>query len=388
MAERQQTWRAIFFQAAGIYLLSRVVYIAVGLMIAVLVRGTPAFGGSLPFNQPWHLLLFQLVYTSDSAFYHSIAIHGYRHVRFNTRAQYNWAFFPLYPYLTRWTRDLIGLRIVDNGFLWSQASMLAFLVLIGRVVDQKRGAGLAFLTMTLAAFSPLTPYFTAYRAAALFLALSMAVFYFLEQEAWGFAVLSGSLASLARPVGILLAVPYLFAIWHHSRTWPLKILRALAAAGFGVGFVVVGFIDWRFTGNPLAFLAIQTAWNRKTAIPFASAIRWLGHLNITAQGGWSFPALAVLASLLAILTVIYLARQGTDYWPGAAYILITVLLANASNSFEGIPRFIAELPPVYIAFAMWTDRTPRRPLLMLVVLGALFAAYAALWALGVHAVQN
>ena len=78
-------------------------------------------------------------------------------------------------------------------------------------------------------------------------------------------------------------------------------------------------------------------------------------------------------------------REVRTYW---IFLFAESNFLQASNSFEGIPRFIAELPPVYIAFAMWTDRTPRRPLLMLVVLGALFAAYAALWALGVHAVQN
>lgn len=386
--KRRHPWRRILIQAAGLYLLSRVLYVAIGLAISVFVHGTHAVGGGLHLSQPWHSFLFNLVYTSDSAFYHSIAMHGYRHVRFNTRKQYNWAFFPLYPYLTRWTRDLVHLRVVDSGVLWSQLSMVGFLTLVGRRVDRMHGDRLAFLAMALAAFSPLTPYFSAYRAGALFLALSMAVFYFLAQSQWGWAVLAGALASISRPVGILLAVPYLIAVYQAYPGWPARIWRGLAAAGYATGFFVVGAVDWRFTGNPLAFLAIQKAWNRKSAAPFSATVRWLGHLTVSAQGGWSFPALAIAASLLAIGAAIYLVRRDQANWPGAGYILITVLLANASNSFEGIPRFIAELPPMYWALALWLDESPKRQWLGLLIMGALFSAYVALWALGIHAVQN
>ncbi len=368
--------------------MSRLLYLGFGLLLSAFILGTPDIGGSLSFNQPWHALLFRLVYTADSAFYHSIAMHGYSHVHFNTEKQYNWAFFPLYPYLTRWTRDLIHLRVVDAGFVWTQLSMIAFLLLLGRTVDRRYGRRMGFFAMTLAAFSPLTPYFTAYRAGALFLALSMAVFYFLDQESWGWAVVFGALASLARPVGILLAVPYLIAVIQSTPTWARRIPRGLAAAGFGFGFVVVGFIDWRYTQNPLAFLAIQKAWNRKTAFPFAATVHWFLHPTLTAQGGWAFPLLAIVASLLTIAVGIWWLRHDSRQWPGVGYMLITVLLANASNSFEGIPRFVAELPPLYVALAVWTDQRPLRKWLMPVLLGACFLGYAALWALGIHAVQN
>lgn len=387
-AKAPKSWRALLKQAVSLYVFSRAAFVIVGLFVSAFAFGNLAPGGALPLNQPWHIFLFRLVYTSDSAFYHSIAMHGYRRVHFNTHKQYNWAFFPLFPYLSRWTRDLVHLRVVDAGVLWSQMSMVVFLTLLGRLVDQKRGPRLALTAMTLAAFSPLTPYFVAYRAAALFLALSTAVFYFLENSQWNLALLAGAAASLTRPVGILLAVPYLVALGNAFTPLSTLFRKGIGASAFAFGFAVVGFIDWRFTSNPLAFLAIQTAWNRKTRFPFASSLRWLSHLGLTAQGGWSFPSLAITASIVALLAAIYLYRQGREFWPGAAYIFVTVILANASNSFEGIPRFIAELPPIYVAMALWVENHPRRQLSQPIVVGILFTAYIALWALGIHAVQN
>ena len=382
------SWRTVGLQAAGLYAVSRALYLLVGLVVSVFMHGTKSAGGILGFHQPWHAMIFNLIYTSDSAFYHSIAMLGYRHVHFNTSQQYNWAFFPLYPYLTRWTRQVVGIHVVDAGVLWSQIGMLAFLVVLGRFTDRKLGPKAAFLAMLIAAFSPLTPYFVAYRAGALFLGLSMAFFYLLEDSRWIWAATLGALAGLSRPVGILLAVPYLVAVVMKIRRWPPRIGYALAGAGIGIGFLTVGWIDWRFTQNPLAFLAIQKAWNRHSAFPFHSTWHWFFHPVLTSQGGWALPPLAMVFSALAVGAGYYLWHQHPDWWPSAAYVLITVLLANASNSFEGVPRFIAELPPIYVAAASWLEPSLRRQWLTLMIVGGFFAAYATLWALGVHAVQN
>lgn len=383
------SWRALLGEALGLWFASRVLYLVIGLGVSAFRYGRILPGGVMSFKQPWGAWLFALLYKADSAFYFSIAVKGYPHVPYNTAKQYTWPFFPLYPYLTRFTH-LLGIHVIYAGYVWTGLSMVATLVIVGRMVGERRGGRAGLLAMWLVALSPLTAYFVGYRAGALFLALTAASLYALGRERWIWAVAAGALASLARPVGILLVVPYLVALWLAVADWPRRIWYTLAGAGFATGFVVLAIVDRHLTGNPLAFLDAQSAWGRKTEYPFYAAIRWLAKASphLTVQGGWAFPLLAVLSTVLSLLAVLYLIRQGRSGWPWAAYTLVTVVLANASSTFEGLPRFIAELPPVYAALAMWAAGRMRREWYLVAVTAALFACYTALWALGVHAVQN
>jgi hypothetical protein len=87
---------------AGCLAGSRFLYVLYVLAIGALTRGPVLVGGGRSFAQPWSSFLHQALFNSDSGFYHSIAVGGYAHVPFNTHLQYNWAFFPLYAWITRW----------------------------------------------------------------------------------------------------------------------------------------------------------------------------------------------------------------------------------------------------------------------------------------------
>lgn len=385
----RRSWRMLLGDAIGLWVASRTLYLTIALTVSVFRYGRILPGGVMSFKQPWGAWLFGLLYKADSAFYFAIASKGYPRVPYNTAKQYTWPFFPLYPYVTRLTH-VLGIHVLDAGYFWTGVSMLAALMLIGRMVEDRRGPRAGLLAMWLVALTPLTAYFVGYRAGAFFVALATASLFALDRKRWIWAVVFGALASLARPVGILLVVPYLVQVGLTVPGWSQRIRYALVGAGFATGFVVVAIVDRYLTGNPLAFLEAQAAWGRKTEYPFYALIRWLGQSSphLTVQGGWAFPVLALASTVLALLVVLYLIRQGRMYWPWAAYVLVTVVLANASSTLEGIPRFFAELPPLYAALAMWAGGHLRREWYLLAVTTALFACYTALWALGVHAVQN
>lgn len=150
----------------------------------------------------------------------------------------------------------------------------------------------------------------------------------------------------------------------------------------------MGWIDQRLTGDPLAFLHIQAAWNRATAFPFLATLHWLHHPepSLTVQGGWAFPALAILFSAIGGLLALWMLKNRA-WWPAVWYMGVTILLANSSNSFEGIPRFVAELPPLYLGLALFGVQY-RSPYSVLVATVSMMALYSTLWVLGVHAVQN
>lgn len=236
----------------------------------------------------------------------------------------------------------------------------------------------------------MTPYFAAYRAASLFFFFVVASLDAIDRKAWLWALVFGALASLTKTTGILLAIPYAIALWTRPFEGPRWKRWAwfFGGGGFGLGYVVVGLIDARVAGTPLAFMKIQAAWGRLSELPFLATLHWLHHPAnaLTASGGWSFPLWAIVLSTASGLLALWMLRQKL-WWPAAWYLGLTVVLSNSYNMFEGIPRFLAELPPWYLGWSLWQKQAHKRDLVLILTV-SLMVWYCVLWVLGVHAVQN
>lgn len=376
---------------SGIFVGSRALYLVIVWSIPALTVGRGVYGGGKGFQQPWMHWLLQALYNSDSGFYWTIAAHGYDHARFNTHTLYNWAFFPLYPWLSKWLAIPFGSSaIIPLGIILSNGAFFAALILLYRWLLRYTSSENARFGVLLAAFNPMTPYFAAYRAASLFFLLVVAALDAMDRRAWGWALIFGALASLTKTTGILLAIPYALALW--TRPWGQPVWQRWAwffgGGTLGFGFVVVGIIDNRVAGTPLAFMKIQAAWGRLSEFPFLATWHWLHHpMNaLTASGGWSLPLFAIILSALTGLLALWMLRD-RSWWPAAWYMGLTVILSNSYNMFEGIPRFFAELPPWYLGWTLWQHQANKRDLVLMVTIAAM-VLYCALWVLGVHAVQN
>ncbi|MCY0880681.1 MAG: hypothetical protein OWS74_01685 [Firmicutes bacterium] len=382
-------WRHIL----AIFLFSRLFYVGILLATPALTIGIPAYGDVIRLAQPWGTWLHQALFNSDSLWYWSIATKGYAHVPFNTAQEYNWAFFPLYPWLTRWIGMLWPGHLLAVGVMISNAAFFAALWMTYRWISRHASPLSALSVVLLEAFSPATPYFTAYRAAALFFFFSVASLAAMDRAAWALAVFWGILAGLTRPTGILLAVPYWLSLWTHPRMDPADARRwlwSIAGIFYAQGFAVLSLIDRVATGNPLAFLQIQSTWSRFLTWPFAADVRWLLSplSTLTTSGGWAFPPLALLMSFSALLFAFFLTKQARRWQPLAWYLAITTLLANSYSIFDGIPRFIAELPPWYIGPVIGTRPHSLWRALFFAGFVLLMAWDSTLWALSVHAVQS
>jgi hypothetical protein len=336
----------------------------------------------------WWRSINNALFNSDGYWYWTVARVGYSHSPFSLTRQRNWGFFPLYPYLTRWVSDVTRWRIVSSGFILSSLAFLLFLPLLRRWVSLRAGAEEANLAVILAAFVPLTAFFIAYRASSLFLLLSTATLYSIDRKRWEWAVVFGVLASLTRPPGILLAVPFLVAIWMAPGLSRLRrgVLSA-AAAFFATGFVVLAVIDGRLTGHAFAFLEIQRAWGRRFAPPFVATVRWLAHPGFVSERGWSIPALDLVMSVIGVAVAVFLIRENRTWWPASIYLLATVLFANSSTSLQGIPRFIVHVPTLYVGVALAARKYRAQIPVTIATVGAM-AVYTALWVLGLNAVRT
>ena len=259
--------------------------------------------------------------------------------------------------------------------------------MLGRWVSRHHGGEVARLAVLLAAFNPLTPYFVAYRAASLFIFLSAGALAAIDLGAWAWALPLGALASLTRPLGILLAVPYIVALSVRPGLAKATKLAWLAGAlAFGIGPAVVSYLVGRSSGNPFAFILVQRAWGRRLEFPFLSTLHWFLRPRLTTSGGWGFPSLSILLSLAGVGLAAWMVVHGRDLWPAALYLLVTVVVINASNSFMGIPRFIIEVPSVFLGTALLAKRYGAQNAFLIGDAG-LMVLYCALWILGVHAVH-
>ncbi len=129
----------------------------------------------------------------DSGAFLYISQHGYPQ---------NWTvFFPCYPVLIKLI-SLLGLNPFWSGFLISQICTIIFLFFLFKLVsldfDTQTTKRVLFATLIF----PTSFYFASLYTESLFLAVTIAAFYFARKRNWLLASLFASLASVTRPIGI------------------------------------------------------------------------------------------------------------------------------------------------------------------------------------------
>jgi len=275
----------------------------------------------------------------------------------------------------------------------------------------------------LTAFAPMAFFFSAVYSEALYLALSVGLFWSARQGRWMYVGVLGGLAAATRSTGLVLALPALIIYLYGPREdrfadlsgeigERLRRLRpryrvrrdilwlALLPAGvfaYGVFLGVGG-------GDPLAPLHAQDVWGRHFAGPYVGI--WDGlvaafdgarqllslqstHVYFPATVG--SPAVSAEHNLvlfgfllLAVPALVGVLRRLPIAY--GAYTLAALALALSypvsAQPLMSLPRFLLVLFPLTISQAGWLTAHPRmrRPLLVLSsILMAVFAAQFATW---------
>lgn len=327
----------------------------------------------------------RLVDVADAQWYLRIAADGYAHLPLATalaaHRPEDWVFFPLFPVVARVTAHVLGSPLLWTGVAISNVCFLVFASVLHRWVAREWNARAATVATALACFCPLTPYFMGFRSASMFLLLSAVCLERLSRRKTGQAALAGALASLARPNGLLLVVPLLVVAVVLLRDRPSRRrgLRALALTPLlASGVAVMAWVSARDAGTALAFLREQAAWGRAFRLPFAAFAPFFRHPALETGFHWTSPPVALGATVIGLLAAAWLRRRraAPEVW---AYLLVTTLAASASTVLLGLPRFIAEAPPLYVAGGVAGRRSAR----VLVALSALLmVVYTTYWLLG------
>jgi hypothetical protein len=222
-------------------------------------------------GRPW-TLVFSIWQRWDALWYQEIATEGYRAGN-NTAA-----FFPLFPLLSRIASlPFLGNVVLGELAVTTVACLVAF-ILLYRLARVEIGRRAALITVLLVALSPVGFFLLAPYTEALFLATTLASFWFARVRHPWLAGIAGAAAGLTRLQGALLLLPLGYLAFRDLRAGRLTPRNAPAWILPAVGvFLAIAYprIVVGETGSPLD---LQQAWGARLAPPWESIGDALGHI--------------------------------------------------------------------------------------------------------------
>jgi len=323
-------WREALVAIAALFLVSRGLLVLVAVFIE---NDIPlAYHGPTYATGP----LLTSFTGSDSVYLLGIAAEGY-HDAPVLDAFRDWAFFPLYPLLTRVVSVLTLGNIAVAGLLVSNAAFVGALAVLYalsmRYLDHDRSVR----TLAFATFAPGAVAFAMAYTDSLYLLLAAGAFLALELRRWWLMGLLFGLAALTRLPGILLGVPLAIGIaeasggWRSVSGWRTPRMVWLAAGPIGFG-IFAGYLGWAF-GDPLGMFTAQQAW---------SNIGRPDTGNTTPVVDRFDPLVLLLLGVLLLYLLLFLFRR-PDRLPvsATALALLAVVTALASGRLQSIARYLA-----------------------------------------------
>ncbi|MDP9068258.1 MAG: hypothetical protein M3N53_07935 [Actinomycetota bacterium] len=328
----------------------------------------------------------------DGYWYFNIITEGYS---WHPGMHSNVAFFPLFPMLVRLIADIFsGVNIFTLGVMVNHVIFFFALIAVWFYAEGKAGAQVAGRSVLLLSVFPTAFFFAAAYSEAVFLLMSASCLALLHRRRYLLAASAGLFASLARPGGALLLVPYVIELWRlrgdgvRLRDLAPK-LAAAALIPSGVALYAL-YLGSRF-GEPFAFSLAQEAWGREMTFPLLALGRATVALVVPQSHALPFfmNIANVAASIGALALAVVLWRRDAS---GAAFVALAVLAyltypvgpGSAAwdpwqgNSIQSMSRYVATLFPIFVPIARWTASPERLALLcslfvgLHVVLAALF----------------
>lgn len=236
--------------------------------------------------------------------------------------------------------------------------------------------------------APASFFFSAVYTESLFLLCSVGVFYAVQRQWWGWAIVAALLAALTRAVGVLLWAVILWELaraWWSVRTRQTFFAYALVAAcTLLIPLGLISFMAYNAAqfGTPTAFSQAQAAWGRTGF--FTTNLFY--ELRQFFRDDWAGAAINV-PSVLSLITLIGGAALIIPVWRrfGASYgvyTLVSWLIPIFSSTLysQSLMRYASVIFPFFMLLGVWGRHEIVDRLITLtfpVLLGLLLAMFAA-----------
>lgn len=316
------------------------------------------------------------VMRGDSWWFKNIVEHGYMHqvlvgdpIR---NGQANWAFFPLFPLITK-VVTLLGFSSSIAAIIVNQLFLFLALVVGYKIGLLSFSRSIALIIPLAIAVSPANIWFMAAYSDMSYLFISMLAFYCLQRQSYWWFVFLGFLLALTRFTGFLLIVPLVISYWRNhnlltDKKWRWLLLQImLIISGLGV-FMLVLYLTM---GDPLAFYHIQSAWGHLGTSWFKEPLQsWLStwHSGV----GHDRLFLALVPLWLAVLL-------WDKYYEEAAFALVCLLAPLAAGSLWSYSRYVLGVYPLYLAIALIARKSYLLGLMLLLLAAFISAGYWTTW---------
>jgi Mannosyltransferase (PIG-V) len=359
---------------------------------------------TLPFDDAFSNLLVAPAARFDSAWYLTIAQHGYD-------ATGRPAFFPLLPAVIKLMGQSVAAQVLA-GIALSSLCGFGGLFLLHRLVTLDFDVQHAKAAVWLAAWFPGALVLSAIYTESIFLFLSIGSIYAARLGKWPLAGILGGVAAASRSGGVLLLVPLLILYFYGPRLdavastgkslfrfrYPLRP-SALWLLAVPAGLIAYMAYLGMNLGDPGAVFSAQDQWGR-TFIPLggvalgirdgvSGAVELLVPGLTTQLDGPSLVAPQLIALrdvfmlgflLLGLWLVYEAAKRLTPAYTAYAVcgLALPISVPAQGNALMSLPRFMFVLFPLWIALALWTAERGRYRR-VLVTFGVLLAASSALF---------
>lgn len=311
---------------------------------------------------------YALLLRWDSVYYLSLAAGDSLH---------SGVFFPLYPTLVKLFGAWSG-----AGFFVSWLSLALALFFFYKLLSLKEDGRVIKRALLFLLVAPSAVFFSMIYTESLFLFLSLACWYFLQQKRWWLAGLCGFFAALTRNVGIFLLPVFWVAYWQSA--WPMVeelkinwlkkvwiIFKNKWRSGLAwsllipAGLAAYMLACYLQSGDALYFIHKQSGWSdyRQFVWPwqfFGKMAHLLAYYKINFFNFFSndagklndFVRIFVIsggAYLLAIIAAVYFLVK--KYWAYAVYVLCNLILFTTIFPLYSVERFAVVIFPVYLMLA-------------------------------------
>ncbi len=325
--------------ALAITVALRIFYSAMAAALSFVLHPAPslirtnAFTENLPASGTWHYALVGVWERFDTLWYLHIAQHGYDQAPAVI-------FYPLYPatiHVGNWF-----LPAIVAALTISTACAFFFFWGMLKIADAELSPRGRLRMLALVAAWPASFVFFAGYAESLTAALIVWAVVFARNNRWTVAAACGLLAGLARPSGVLVAIPLLILAWRSRRRG--SILALLTPLG------TLGYWEWlRILGRP----SVIEAYGLYQGTPFVPPWRgvWLT-VRLIAYGD---TLLAIKFGLILLATVFAL-RSSRIEDKLFAIALGLQMFMYGGRPIIGAPRYVLIAYPAFVGFASCAER--------------------------------